>query len=199
MGLPAAKTKRYVTYDEYLALEAETDERYVWLDGEIWAAAEGTPTHSEIATNIVGLLFMRLQGKRCRPYNSDLRVRVAASGMAFRPDVTVVCGPREIDAQDATAVVNPTVLVEVLSRSTERYDRTEKLHHYRLIPSLRDYLLVSQVEARIEHYQRNEDGTWTLRDLGPGAAAHLAAIDVTLAVEDVYAGVDLTRVPPEAE
>jgi Uma2 family endonuclease len=83
------------------------------------------------------------------------------------------------------------VIVEVLSKSTERYDRTDKLVHYRRIPSLRDYLLVSQTEVRVEHYRRNDDGTWTLRDVRDGESVALASLDVTLAIDDVYAGVTL--------
>jgi Uma2 family endonuclease len=111
--------------------------------------------------------------------------------MAFHPDVSVVCGPRQLDTEDPNAVTNPTVIVEVLSKSTERYDRTDKLVHYRRIPSLRDYLLVSQTEVRVEHYRRNDDGTWTLRDVRDGESVALASLDVTLAIDDVYAGVTL--------
>ncbi len=112
-------------------------------------------------------------------------------GLAFHPDVSVVCGPRQLDPEDPNAVTNPTVIVEVLSKSTERYDRTDKLVHYRRIPSLRDYLLVSQTEVRVEHYRRNDDGTWTLRDVRAGESVALASLDVTLAIDDVYAGVTL--------
>jgi Uma2 family endonuclease len=184
-------SKPYVTYADYLALEEDSDLRWAWLDGEVWAMSGGSPVHSELTTNVTLVLGAALRGRPCRPYDANLRVRVPASGMAFHPDVSVVCGPRQLDTEDPNAVTNPTVIVEVLSKSTERYDRTDKLVHYRRIPSLRDYLLVSQTEVRVEHYRRNDDGTWTLRDVRDGESVALASLDVTLAIDDVYAGVTL--------
>ncbi len=200
MARTPRKGDPYVTYADYLALEAESDQRWAWLDGEVWAMSGGTPVHSEIGTNITILLGVALRGRKCRPYNADLRIRVPETGLAFHADVSVVCGPRAPDSEDPNAVTNPTVLVEVLSRSTERYDRSDKFGHYRRLASLRDYLLVSQAEARVEHYHRNEDGTWTLRDARAGDTVTLASIDVTLSVDDVYAGVTLPGPPePQAE
>ncbi len=114
------------------------------------------------------------------------RVRVLATGLCTYPDASVVCGRIERDPEDRNAIVNPVVLVEVLSDSTEAYDRNEKLAHYRRIPSLRDYLLVSQHERRVEHYQRNENGTWTLRDVGAGDAVTLSSIGCVVAVDAPY-------------
>lgn len=191
---PAAK-RTWISYAEYLALEASSSERWAWYDGEVWAMAGGTPTHSEISTNVTVQLGVLLRGRPCRPYNADLRVRVEATGLAFHPDVTVICGPRTLHPEDADAVTNPTVLVEVLSRSTEAYDRREKAHHYRLVPTLRDYLYLSQAEPRVEHYHRNDDGTWTLRDLRSGDAVDLVSLGVSLAVDDVYAEVSFGQTP----
>ena len=106
------------------------------------------------------MLFAQLREGRCRAYGSDLRVRVSATGLATYPDVTVVCGPREVDPEDPNSVINPTLLVEVLSPSTEAYDRDEKFAHYKRIPSLRQYVLVSHDERRVEVWTRDAAGAW---------------------------------------
>jgi Uma2 family endonuclease len=183
------KPEPYVSYADYLAVEAESDLRWEWLDGQMWAMAGGTPAHSAIGTNIAGLLFLALRGRPCRPYNADLRLRVPASGLAFHADVAVMCGPPARDAEDPNAVTNPTVLVEVLSKSTERLDRFDKFLHYRKLPSFREYLLVSQTEARVQHFRKNDDGTWQLTEYTAGGVVPLASIDVALPVDEVYAGV----------
>ena len=185
------KPEPYVSYAEYLAVEAESDLRWEWVDGQMWAMAGGTPAHSAIGTNITGLLHSALRGRPCRPYNADLRLRVPASGLAFHPDVAVVCGPLVLDTEDPNAATNPTVLVEVLSKSTERLDRFDKFLHYRKLPSFRDYLLISQTEARVQHFRRNADGTWQLTEYTAGETVPITSIDVVLAVDEVYAGVDL--------
>lgn len=162
------------TFAEYLAMEAGSDTKHEYLDGEIYAMAGGTPEHSALAANTIGELIVALRGRPCRVYTSDLRIRVRATGLGTYPDASVVCGPLELDPEDKNTVTNPVVLVEVLSESTEAYDRGEKFRHYRRIPSLRDYLLVSQDEALIEHYTRNDDGTWTLHEVRPPESVRLS-------------------------
>ena len=128
--------------------------------------AGGTPEHSRLSVNVQGELRNALRGRRCTVFNSDVRVRVLATGLGTYPDATVVCGRLEVDPEDKNTVTNPIVIVEVLSDSTETYDRDDKRAHYRQLPTLRDYLLVSQHERRIEHYHRNDDGTVeALRDV----------------------------------
>jgi Uma2 family endonuclease len=121
-----------------------------------------------------------------RVFTSDARLRVLSTGLATYPDVTVVCGPIERDPENDETFTNPIVLVEVLSKSTAGYDREEKFAHYRRIPSLREYVLVSQREHRIEHLSRNEDGSWTLRDTTRPSALRLASIGCELSFDDVY-------------
>ena len=133
-----------------------------------------------------GELRTQLAGKRCAVYSSDLRVRVLATGLATYPDLTVVCGALETHPEDPHGATNPTVIVEVLSPSTEQHDREAKYAHYRRIPSLRAYVLVSQDERLVEVFTRNEDDTWTLRDVRDGVA-RLDAIECVLDVEAVYA------------
>lgn len=146
------------TYAEYLAREHETDLKHEWLEGQVFAMAGGTPEHARLIAEVSYAVRGALDPKRCRVFAAELKIRVQASGLATYPDVAVVCGPLELDPVDPNAVVNPTVLVEVLSRSTEAYDRGEKWSHYRRIPSLQAYLLVDQLRPRVEMFERVGDG-----------------------------------------
>jgi Uma2 family endonuclease len=172
MNEPARKLT--YTFAEYLAMEAASDTKHEYVNGEIFAMAGGTIEHGRLAARVSALLDTLLAGRPCAPLNSDVRVRVLATGLATYPDVSVVCGSIERDPEDEHSVTNPVVIVEVLSDSTEAYDRGEKFAHYRRIPSLRDYLLVSQHKPRIEHYRRNDDGTWTFREVSPPDAVRLS-------------------------
>jgi Uma2 family endonuclease len=148
--------------------------------------AGGTIEHARLASKIDGELRLQLRGRRCEAFTSDLRIRVLASGLGTYPDLSIVCGRIETDPDDRDTVVNPILLVEVLSDSTEAYDRGEKFAHYRRIPSLREYVLVSQHEPRIEVFRRNEDESWTFYEASKGQVAKLASIDCQLAVDEVY-------------
>jgi len=175
----------HFTYAEYLALEAVSNVKHEFLDGEVYAMAGGTPTHAKLSAAVGGLLYQQLRGGTCRVYSSDLRVRVLATGLATYPDVTIVCGDLATDPENEDTAVNPCVVVEVLSNSTERFDRGEKLQHYRQIPSLGAVVLVWQREPRIEVWSRAADG-WMARASGDGETAVIPVIDCALAVDDVY-------------
>jgi Uma2 family endonuclease len=174
------------TFAEYLALEARSDTKHAFVNGRIVAVPRATLEHCRLAANVIADLGLALRGRRCTVLASQVRIRALATGLATYPDASVVCGRMEVDPEDKNTVTNPVVLVEVLSDSPESYDRNDKRAHYRRIPSLRDYLLVSQHERRIEHYRRNDDGTWTLRDVGEGGEVSLTSIGCTLAVDAVY-------------
>jgi Uma2 family endonuclease len=131
--------------------------------------------HSRLSVRMMGALFRLLEDRPCEVFNSKLRVRVRVTGFAAYPDISVACDHVETDPEDEDTLTNPVILVEVLSKSTEKRDRGTKWTHYRLIPSLRDYLIVSQKEPHIEHYARNADGSWTLRDVMPPNKVHLSA------------------------
>ena len=173
------------TFAEYLALEGASHTRHEYLNGEIFAMAGGTIEHGALAANAIGELRGGLRGRPCRVLTADVRVRVLATGFSTYPDVSVVCGSIELDPEGANTVVNPVAIVEVLSDRTEAYDRGEKFAHYRRIPSLRDYPLVSQHEPWIEHYRRNDDDTWTLRDVRMTGVVRLS-IGCELSVAEVY-------------
>jgi Uma2 family endonuclease len=149
-----------MSYREYVAREAVSDCRHEFLHDEVFAMAGGTPEHGALAAAVVGELRASLRGKACRVYSSDVRVRVLATGLATYPDASVVCQRLETDPEDADAIVNPVVLVEVLSDSTEACDRGVKVAHYRRIVSLREYVLVGEGEPLVEVYRRNERDHW---------------------------------------
>jgi Uma2 family endonuclease len=132
----------HYTYEQYLALEDESSVRHEYLDGEIYAMAGGSPDHAALAAAAIRVIGARLP-PGCRIFTSDLRVRIPATGLSTYPDAAVICGRTQRAADDGLAVVNPVVLVEVTSRSTEDYDRGEKLRQYQLLPSVRDILIVS--------------------------------------------------------
>ncbi|MFT3775337.1 MAG: Uma2 family endonuclease [Minicystis sp.] len=174
------------TFAEYLAIDEGSEVRHEYVNGEVFAMSGGTLEHSQIAANLISTLSAQLRGRPCVVYTSDARVRVRATGLATYPDVTVVCGAIERDPENKHTITNPVVLVEVLSDSTEGYDREEKFSHYRRIPSLREYLLVSQHEQRIEHLSRNDDGSWTLRDVTPPEIVRIPSIGCELSLAEVY-------------
>ena len=176
-----------MSYGEYLALEATSDLRHEFLRDEIFAMAGGTPEHAALAAAVLGALTAALRGRPCRVYSSDLRIRVAATGLCTYPDASVVCDRLETDPDDPDAILNPILLVEVLSDSTEAYDRGVTAAHYRRIPSLREYVLGSQGEPLIEVYRRNEREHWELMEARAGMSIELASLDVGLEVDAIYA------------
>jgi Uma2 family endonuclease len=186
MTQPAEKVTH--TFAEYLALERAGDTKHELVNGEIFAMAGGTPEHGRLAMSVGRLLGNQLLGRPCGVFSSDVLIRVLATGLGTYPDISVVCGKIERDPEDHDVVTNPVVLVEVLSDSTERYDRGEKFAHYRRLPSLQEYVLVSQHEPRIEVFRRNADGkTWTLHVAEASESAALASIGCQLSVDEVYA------------
>jgi Uma2 family endonuclease len=194
----AAATHR-LTEAEYLACERTADFKSEFFDGETFAMAGGSPMHSLIAANLIHALRSKLPGKPCRPFTSDLRLKVEATGLYTYADVPVVCGELQYAGGEDDTIVNPAVLIEVLSDSTEAYDRGKKFEHYRLIPTLREYLLVSQKEPRIEQFVRQEDGHWLLHEAaGMAAALPLPSLGVTIALAEVFAGVEFTPAPMRA-
>jgi Uma2 family endonuclease len=174
------------SFGEYLAHERVSNTRHEFLDGQIFAMAGGSPEHSALIAAFAAHLANAVRGGRCRVHMSDLRVRVSATGLTTYPDVAVICGPWQRDAADEHTVVNPTLLVEVLSPTTEAYDRGEKLEHYKRIDSLRACALVAPDRHEVELWTRSADGPWARALLGPGAALELAAIGARLDLDAVF-------------
>jgi Uma2 family endonuclease len=172
------------TLEDYLAVEEMSDVRHEFFDGEIFAMAGGTPEHAALSAAVVVLLGTRLRPPS-RPYSSDLRVRVLATGLATYPDAAIICGEPVRDPRSSSHVTNPRVLVEVLSPGTEDYDRGEKREHYQQIASLEEYVLVAQDRACVEIYRRTGE-TWTHDVYGRGESFVLPSVSVTIAVDELY-------------
>ncbi len=186
--LPYAEKTTY-TEAEYFEFERRNFGRWEYVNGEIRAMSGGTADHSTIAVNIAAALRAALLFKGCRVFGSDMRVHTG-DGVNTFPDVSVACGPLSFYRGRTDTLANPLLIVEVLSDSTEPYDRGEKFQHYRTIPTFTDYLLVSQHEARAELYTRR-DGYWEYREItGIESTIALPSVEVTLALSDIYALVE---------
>jgi Uma2 family endonuclease len=186
----ATERQKFYTPEEYLAMEREAAHKSEYYSGQIYAMAGGSPEHNLIGFNIAGLLHAKLRGSPCRGFTSDQRVRITETGLYTYPDVTVICGELQFDDAHRDTLINPTLLIEVLSPSTEAYDRGEKFAHYRRIESLQEYLLIAQDQPRIERFLRQSDGTWNYR-AAEGMEGHLRleSVGVELLVSEVYEGV----------
>jgi Uma2 family endonuclease len=179
---------------DYLRIERAAEFKSEFFDGEMFAMAGGTPQHSLIATNLAREFGNLLGGKPCVAYNSDLRIKVEATRLITYPDLSVICGPLQFAEGTTDTVVNPTVLVEVLSESTEGYDRGKKFENYRQIPSLKGYLLVSQTRAHIEQFTSRGDGAWVLNEAsGMGAKLQIPFLNITISLAEVFANVQFNR------
>ncbi|MEM7655214.1 MAG: Uma2 family endonuclease [Bacteroidota bacterium] len=197
MGEPAISSSSY-SYEAYLAVEADTDLKYEYHDGFIVAMAGGTPEHGRIAANLLRSLGNALIAKNspCNLYSSDVKIHVATSNRSFYPDVSMVCGPEERSEKDSKAITNPSLLIEILSDSTEAKDRGLKFQQYRMLPSLREYVLVSQKEAIVESFFRKEDGYWQiLTAVGLDASISFPSAGVKVALSDIYRGLELESAP----
>jgi Uma2 family endonuclease len=175
------------TYADYVALELSSPTKHEFLEGEIYAMAGGAEEHSALAAEVLRVLGNALGDRPGRVHTSDLRVYVETSGLATFPDGSIVCGKLEQHPPSpAATALNPTVLLEVTSDSSEEYDTGEKLARYRTIPSLRDYVVVSHRERRITVHQRGADGQWNERVAIAGGRVEVASVGATLVVDEVY-------------
>lgn len=173
--MSGAPPKQWIDYATYLTLERDADQKHEWFDGEIFAMAGGTIEHAQLSAAMVGQRLTLTAPCGCRVFSSDLKIRVLATGLATYLDAAVVCGAIERDPDDRNAITNPSILVEVLSDSTEGYDRGQKFANYRAIPSLCDYVVVSQYEPRIEVHSRDASGLWVLREARSGGGVPRSA------------------------
>jgi Uma2 family endonuclease len=174
----------HYSHAEYLSLERFSNVRHEYLNGQIYAMAGGTPEHGALAVALTVILAGELRGNPCRGYSADVRIRTR-SGLSTYADLAVVCGDEQRDVEDRQAITNPALIAEVLSRSTAEYDRGQKFEHYKSLPSLREYILVSQTERQIEIWTRGDDDRWQLNTIRDGESAQLA-IGTTLSVRELY-------------
>lgn len=179
--------RQLFTFADYLRLEEMSPVRHEFLDGQVWAMAGGSPDHSAIAVNVQTALVEGLRGRRCRVFNSDLRVRVKKTGLGTYPDGAVICGRIELDPDDEQGhtAVNPVLLVEVLGPTTEKYDRGEKLEHYKQIESVREVMLVAHDDRRVDLWRRTERG-WTQLVFRDEQSVELTSVDCAIPVEAIY-------------
>src|SRR5256714_2986719 len=177
----------YVSPDEYLRLERQSEYKSEYLNGEIFAMSGASRQHNLVVGNVFGELRQQLRDRACQAYVSDMRVKVRANGLYTYPDVTVVCGEPQFEDKEVDTLLNPTLLIEVLSQSTERYDRIAKTSYYRTIDSLQEHLLVAQHEVRVEQYLRQPNGQWSqMQYTSPDDVVQLTSIDCSLKLSDVY-------------
>jgi Uma2 family endonuclease len=194
--MPLPETSRRLTEAEYLEIERAALFKSEFYQGEMFAMSGGTLQHSLIATNLAGEFRQRLKGGSCVAYNTDLRVKVEAAGLYTYPDLSVICGPARFVEGTNDTVVNPTILVEVLSDSTEAYDRGTKFEQYRQIPTLQEYLLVSQKAPRIEQFKRQANGEWLLKiAAGLDQSLELPSLGIVISLAEVFAQVDFIPAP----
>lgn len=179
--------EQFISPADYLALERQAETKSEYLNGCIYAMAGASRNHNRITVNLARRLGNQLSGKPCEPFVNDMRVKVSPTGLYTYPDVVVACGEPRFEDQHLDTLLNPTAIIEVLSDSTEAYDRGDKFAHYRALESLSDYLLVAQNKPRIERYSRQPDGRWiySVAD-GPDARMEIAAIGCALHLAEVY-------------
>ncbi|MBA2340476.1 MAG: Uma2 family endonuclease [Pyrinomonadaceae bacterium] len=183
----STQRKARLTPEEYLAIERRAETKSEYLNGGVYAMVGASRKHNLITGNIFRQIGNQLRGKDCEAYINDMRVRVSETGLYTYPDVIVVCGePQFVDAQVDT-LLNPTLIVEVLSPSTESYDRGKKFAHYRTVGSLAEYALVAQDEPRVDLYTKQQDGRWVLSDAqGMLGKLELLSIGCTLDLTETY-------------
>jgi Uma2 family endonuclease len=191
MGVPIAK-RRY-TIEEYLELERTAEERHEYQDGEILAMSGGTVEQSLIAANVIREAGNALKGKPCRVADSNLRVRIARQGRYVYPDALIFCGAPQFDPQDVKrhTILNPRVIIEVLSESTEAYDRGDKFAQYRQIESFEEYVLIAQDRPSVETILRERDGAWSFQNHnGLAAVATFRSLGIEIPLTEIYAGIE---------
>ena len=193
--------KRRYTIAEYLAMEEKATDRHEFHAGEILAMSGGTYRHSRTNTNLLVALGTRLRGTPCEPLDSNMRVRITGRRSYLYPDISIVCGGPQFDIDDPkqTTITNPRIVVEVLSDSTELYDRGAKFSLYREIPSLQQYVLVSQHEPLVETYLRQAEGAWLLNPIkGIASSLLLPSVNLGIPLTEIYVGVEFEAAQGDA-
>jgi Uma2 family endonuclease len=189
------QTHHVFTPEQYLALERPSEIRHEYLDGTVYAMAGETPEHSMICFNFGGIMHAQLKGKPYRGFSPNMKVRTDQKGLFAYPDLTIVCGEPLYHDNHRDVLTNPTVIFEVLSRSTAAYDRGEKSLRYRThLSSLKDFILVAQDKPHIEHYSRQQDGTWVYTEInGLDSSIVLNSIECQLSLAELYAGIPFSE------
>ncbi len=195
-----AQPEHYVTSAEYLAFERTSDQKHEYLAGTIYAMAGGSARHNRIAGSTYAILYMQLRQRHCTVYQSDMRVKVMQTGLYTYPDITIICGNEQYEDEKEDTLLNPMIIIEVLSPSTEKYDRGKKFQQYRTILSLREYILIAQDSYHIERFARQSDNTWVLSEANNREdSIEITTIQCTLRLEEVYEKVTFPSTAAEDE
>ncbi len=193
-----ALEKKYYTPEEYLALEETAEYKSEYYQGDIFQMAGGMPNHNSIAANAIVTLGSALKGKPCRTFNSDQRIFVAKLKFYTYPDVSVSCGPIELAPGRRDTIINPVLIVEVLSDSTEKYDRTTKFGFYKGLQSFQIYILIDQNRVYLECYQKNQAGDWVYTAYDKlSDTVELSALKIEISLADIYDKVEFEVSKPE--
>jgi len=190
----SADPTTFVTPEEYLERELQSEEKSEYFNGEVFAIGRPSARHTWIVTNVSGSFWQQLKKKPCRVASSEMRLKVTPTGLYTYPDVMVICGDVEVAAEQKDTVLNPAVIVEVLSPSTQDYDRGQKFEHYRTLPSLIDYLTIAQDRPHVVHYTRQSENSWLLVEFADlGHSIPLASISCILNLAEVYDKIEWTN------
>ena len=183
----SAQPNMQVTVAEYLKFDHQSDQKYEYYDGQIYLMAGATPRHNLISASVNFTLYAQLRGKGCFIYSGDMHVKVEKTGLYTYPDMTIVCGQPQYEDTKPPTLLNPTVIIEILSPSTERDDRGKKFQHYRNLDSLQEYILISQSGYRIEKFTKQTDKVWLFREvIGRYEKLFLSSLNCQLALSEVY-------------
>jgi Uma2 family endonuclease len=189
----ASQPKRRYTLEEYLELERTSEEKYEFWNGEIFAMSAGSRNHDEVTGNVYGLLINQLHGKGCRVYTAGMQIKTSAALPYRYSDGSVVCGPVEMEKYNGCdLLLNPTLIYEVLSPTTEAYDRGLKFTYYKSIPSFKEYLLIAQDRPYVTHFVKQSEKEWTQREYNDRSEIiTLSSVDRSLPLNEIYRDVEL--------
>ena len=188
----SSQPKTRFTLEEYLAIDRQSEHKNEYFDGELFAMTGASRKHNLITANVTSSLHIQLKGRQCEVYASDMRVKVSSTGLYTYPDVIVVCDAPTFEDKEIDTLINPTLIIEVLSKSTEGYDRGDKFGLYRKLDSLLEYILISQDKHHIEHYVRQSDNQWLLSEEDDlRATIVLPAIKCELALAEIYYKIEI--------
>lgn len=183
--------KIFFSPKEYLELERKAEYKSEYFNGEIFAMSGASKNHNKIAANLTALIWNKLRNSKCKVYGSDMRVNISESGLLTYPDLTIVCEEEKFLDKEFDTLLNPTIIIEILSESTEKFDRGIKFEHYRKINSLKEYLLVSQTSPKIEQFIKQADGKWLYSEsVGLNSIISIPTIEFELPLNDVFFNID---------
>ena len=190
----STQPKPRITPEEYLVLERKAEIKSEYFDGEMFAMSGTTLVHTKIVVNIARELSTQFMDRQCEVYTQDLRVKVSSTGLYTYPDIAALCGNPKLEDDHFDTLLNPQLIIEVLSDSTESYDRGKKFAHYRMIESLIEYVLVAQTECRIERFSRQNDGAWLYTECSdPDGSIELSSVAARLSLSRIYHKINFDR------